>query len=261
MRTKKWIFALAGGLLLASGLAWADGPQDAQFIAAAKAGNLDSVKAFLGVSGAQAQGNQGAPGVRTLPGGNRSSFGATRVQPQSGSGANINAVDADGYTALIWAAGNGHVDVVRLLIDQRADLNRKVTRGTKHVLGQTAMILAAVNGHMDIVRLLAERGADVNAATDQGISVLCFVSGIKAQADLVGFLLDRRADPHARTREEGDTPLMIAARYGCSENVRLLLGKNAEVNARNNQGETALSKALLFKNQEAANLLRNAGAR
>ena len=89
-------------------------------------------------------------------------------------GVNINSRDEYGKTALIAASQEGHEDIVKTLIDARADCNAiDGYRDTPLVWaahndhingrGRTALMLAAVGGYIDIVKVLIEARADVNA--------------------------------------------------------------------------------------------------
>lgn len=71
------------------------------------------------------------------------------------SGADVNARDRYGQTALMLAAHHGHREVVETLVGSGADLN--VT--AKYNL--SALMLAIVAGHAAIARLLARAGADL----------------------------------------------------------------------------------------------------
>ncbi|MDD5007115.1 MAG: ankyrin repeat domain-containing protein [Syntrophorhabdaceae bacterium] len=82
---------------------------------------------------------------------------ANAVRTLIEKGANVNAKDSDGYTALLWAAYYGNTDVVRALIEKGADVNAQNKRK------QTPLHLAADKGHTNTARLLVEKGADVNA--------------------------------------------------------------------------------------------------
>jgi ankyrin repeat protein len=70
------------------------------------------------------------------------------------TGADIDARDRHGQTALMIAAREGHAGVVRFLVEQGADLNHSA----KYRL--SALMLAVIHGHIDIVRTLVEAGAD-----------------------------------------------------------------------------------------------------
>ena len=80
------------------------------------------------------------------------------VQDELDAGVNVNMMaENGGGTALHFAASKGHLSVVELLVDNKADLN---TRNNK---GWTPLISASSGGHLEIVELLIESGADVNA--------------------------------------------------------------------------------------------------
>ena len=73
-----------------------------------------------------------------------------------------DATQLESETALTTAAGNGHLDVVRWLLDHGAKLNYE-RQGRFYC---PALIGAAIEGHLDVVRLLVERGADINGHTN-----------------------------------------------------------------------------------------------
>ncbi len=70
---------------------------------------------------------------------------------------NINEQGPTGFSPLMYAAANGHIDTVRLLLDKGADI---------HAIGSggDALFWAAEEGHADVVKLLIDRGSDVDTA-------------------------------------------------------------------------------------------------
>jgi ankyrin repeat protein len=70
------------------------------------------------------------------------------------AGAEINARDRYGQTALMNAARTGQVELVRLLVERGAALN------TTAKYNLTALMLAIINGHTEIARILIQAGAD-----------------------------------------------------------------------------------------------------
>ena len=77
-------------------------------------------------------------------------------------GANINARDGAGNTALMGVVFKGDKGLTALLIDKGASIN------LQNYSGATALIYAVSYGHHDIVRLLIEKGADQNAIDREG---------------------------------------------------------------------------------------------
>ena len=58
--------------------------------------------------------------------------------------------------ALMWAAAEGHVDVIKLLLKHGADVSHQLDSGFD------AFTFAVRNGHINVVRLLINAGVDVN---------------------------------------------------------------------------------------------------
>jgi uncharacterized protein len=75
-------------------------------------------------------------------------------------GANINASDSQGYTALMNASISNNRDIVQLLLSRGADVNTPsypTIHGKKMKL--TPLIIAKAKGYQDIVKLLTAAGA------------------------------------------------------------------------------------------------------
>lgn len=85
---------------------------------------------------------------------------AARVRRVLATGANPNARDRSGVTALMFAAGMGDVEICRLLLGSKASVHAKAPDG------RTALHLGFYKA--DVVQLLVERGADAKAVSDLG---------------------------------------------------------------------------------------------
>jgi len=89
-----------------------------------------------------------------------------KVRALLDAGANVNARNNYGETALMRTALNGHAEVAALLIDAGADVD------AKDDYGGTALMWAAWRGNAEEVKLLIDAGADVDAKNDDGRTAL-----------------------------------------------------------------------------------------
>lgn len=134
--------------------------------------------------------------------------------------------------ALGVALAQSQLDVAVLLIAQGANVNKM---GLTNI---TALMLAAVDKNVEIVRQLLDKGADVNARTPEGGTALQFAffeDGKEARRDLVELLLAKGANINAAT-DSGTTPLWAAYTVNRRdlrlELMKLLLDRGADTNAR-----------------------------
>ncbi len=136
-------------------------------------------------------------------------------------GADVNASQGDGMTALHWAAEHGDVEMAMMLLDAGADLEM-ATRLGEH----TPLHVASTAGHTLVVSALVEAGADVNASTTTGAAPLHFAAA-SGSGEAVAELLAHGAEPDTREPHWGQTPLMFAAAAGRVEVIEALLGGRA----------------------------------
>ena len=115
-----------------------------------------------------------------------------QVQEAIKERANINVVDDYGYTPLMRAVLKNHVEIVKLLIDNGADLNIKNLKSA----GSTALIYSVIDNRIEITQLLIDAKADLDIKDDKGYTALrwCVITNriklahmlINAGADLYG---------------------------------------------------------------------------
>lgn len=122
--------------------------------------------------------------------------------------------------------------------------------------GETAVSIAAFKGNLSYVKLLVEAGADVNL---YGWPPLTYAA-YNGHTQIVDYLLKRGAQIDAKT-ENGSSALFFAARFGHIEVVELLLKNKADPMIVNENGDTAVDWALKSENTDIADLLRAAGGR
>ena len=140
-------------------------------------------------------------------------------------GADVNAVQGDGVTAMHWAARHGSVDLANTLIVAGANV-----RATTRFGAITPLHLAAERGSGPVVSLLVKGGADANAKSSTGATPLMFAA---ASGDIAAItaLLDAGAEIEAKERDREQTPLIFAAAANRAEAVKLLLARGANKNA------------------------------
>jgi uncharacterized protein len=140
------------------------------------------------------------------------------------SGADINAAQGDGMTGLHWAALKNDVDLGRLLLKGRANVEVTTRLG-----GYTPLLLAAKDGNVAMIKELLAAGADPNAATSHGTTALMFAAAA-GSGEGVTALLENHVDIDAK-ETKGETALMMAAANGRAEVVRTLAARGADFKA------------------------------
>jgi len=176
-----------------------------------------------------------------------------------GRGADAGARCCQGQTALYMASSRGCLDVVRSLIDRRANPN--VQCNEDDVSGSvkwTPLLVASKAGSLEIVRVLLEHGADANFQDGRGTSPLHIASHHPSN-DLARLLLDHGANHDAADTSE-KTALHEASFYGRTAVVVTLLERGADVEARSKLGWTPLHFAAREGHVEVVQLLLDYGA-
>lgn len=148
------------------------------------------------------------------------------VQSLLQAGADVNGAQGDGTTALHWAASRDDLDITRVLLAAKANVEAK-TRLNQ----MTPLFMAAKNGNAPIVEALLKAGADAKAATNVGTTAL-MLAAAAGSPEAVQALLKAGADIHGKDVNQGQTALMFAAASGRTEVIRLLASSGADLNAR-----------------------------
>lgn len=199
------------------------------------------------------------------------------------AGMYINTLlDANRYSALAVAAKKGHKDLVQLLLDRKADVDKRGETGWTPLQAaaiSTPQAYYESDCYNDIVLLLIENGADVNAQTRNGDTALMMATQVVCPA-AVRTLVENKADLNARA-ETGDSALLYAVRktghasvYDPEKRdkvdvldqksfdlVKYLLEHGADPNVKNSSGQTPLRIARSRKVEEVVELLEKYHAR
>jgi ankyrin repeat protein len=141
------------------------------------------------------------------------------------AGADVNAAQPDGTTALHWAVYRQDAELVRTLLAHGA--NPKVV----NTFGSTPLAEAIKVTNLDLAAMLLKAGADVESANDDGETAL-MLAARNGSLPIAALLVRHGAKVNARERWRGQTALMWAAAERQPEVIELLLAHGAQVNAR-----------------------------
>ena len=183
------------------------------------------------------------------------------VKQHLAAGADVNAIDHEGNTPLHHAVYNDQTEIIRLLIDKGAEVNGK-RKAANNEKGVAPLHTATWRSTIETMELLIDNGADVNMKRADGAIALHYAVwfGLKEKAE---FLLSKGSDVKARDgNNEGATPLHVAVWKSPNNGiVELLIENEADVNDKNNSGETPLDWAIKFDETDIADLLRKHGGK
>ena len=138
-------------------------------------------------------------------------------------GADVNAAQGDGMTALHWAALQGNAEMVSVLLYAGANV-----AATTRLGAYTPLHLASRDGRAEASALLIDAGSDPNAETTTGATPLHFAAA-GGEVATITHLLSAGADVDARDAANGQTPLVFAASAGRLKAVRALIEAGADV--------------------------------
>ncbi|NIM59890.1 MAG: serine hydrolase [Candidatus Aminicenantes bacterium] len=168
-------------------------------------------------------------------------------------GAGVNIKHKDGWSGLILAAANGHLPVVQALLEKDANVDAK-----ENLMGQTSLIWAAKGGHTAVAKALLKAGANVNARDKFGGSALTRAAS-RGQSEIIKILLEEGADINAR-ESDGDTAIIEATAESHLEIIKTLLKAGADVNNKDLDGRTLLMIAAMIGTEKVVKDLLEAGA-
>ena len=150
---------------------------------------------------------------------------AASVRALLAEGADVNATQPDGTTALHWAAHRDDLDTADLLIRRDANVN------AMNELGATPLWVSCVHGGAPMIERLLQAGADVNAALPSGETPL-MTAARTGIVEAVRALLNHGADVDAIELSRGQTALMWAVAQRHTDVAGLLIQHGADVRAR-----------------------------
>lgn len=195
------------------------------------------------------------------------------------NGANINAVDIEGWSALSYAVNNGDIEIAKLLLENKAKIKDELLLAIKSPIvessinimkllidnkaninytdenGFNPLNIAIESGDMELTKFLITNGANVNSLMQDGVSLIGYAIA-QNNMDLLQILIENGANVNYTNGDSwADTPLKTASRLGLDNVVRILLTRNADINAVDMNGNTALHTASLNSQLSVIKLL------
>ena len=140
-------------------------------------------------------------------------------------GADVNTTQADGMTALHWAAQKGDVELAKVLVYASANL-----KATTRIGGYTPLLIASKNGDAAMIDILTQAGADANAPTMNGTTPLMLAAAAGKPAAVTA-LIAHGASVNAKEAVKGESALTFAAAFGRADVIRVLTAHGADVKA------------------------------
>ena len=195
------------------------------------------------------------------------------------NGANINAVDFEGWSALSYVVNNGDIEIAKLLLENKAKIKDELLIAIKSPIvessinimkllidnkaninytdenGFNPLNIAIESGDMELTKFLITNGANVNSLMQDGVSLIGYAIA-QNNMDLLQILIENGANVNYTGGDSwANTPLQTASRLGLDNVVRILLTRNADINATDINGNTALHTAALNSQLSAVKLL------
>ena len=168
------------------------------------------------------------------------------------AGANPNIGSHYQRFPLMYAAEKGNDTIVAALIAAHADLEATCNEGT-------AVFWAVSSGKVSTAQLLLQAGAKIDAQDPKGYTVL-FHAVFNRDSAMFHTLIKAHAGLEVRDKN-GCTPLIEAAVCNANELAQELVQAGADINAVDNQGETALTRAGDSGDSDLVNFLTGNGAK
>jgi len=141
-------------------------------------------------------------------------------------GADVNAAQGDGMTALHWAAMHGDAEQTRMLVYAGARLEASTRNGN-----YTPLHLAARTGKTSVIKALLAAGANANAPTSAGGATPLHYAAANGSPEAIVALIDKGAKVDARESAWSETPLMWAAANNRVAALQVLVSRGADLKA------------------------------
>ena len=187
-------------------------------------------------------------------------------------GVDVNHCDDEHFSAVLWAAQVGNLDVLKLLFTEGANIHQVGGDGANSIISATqgtgdydtvswlieqgvnvnycdddyftAVHVAAEKGNLDVLKLLHEKGANIHQVSREGINSIMSASLAGGNCETVGWLIEKHVDVNYCTKE-GFTAALFAAEEGQLDVLKLLHQNGANIDQVTNSGLNSIILASL----------------
>lgn len=151
-----------------------------------------------------------------------------------------------------WLAAMGCIHLFILFF-------KRPEKGYKHNFKTELLHLAVSGENIDVIKLLIDEGADLKSFDEFGIPLLCKIASTN-RCDIAEFLIDKGADVDQADQILGWTPCFVAAWFNEAEMLSFLLSRGSIINEFDLHMKTPLVIALSRNNTQAVSVLLQNGA-
>ena len=165
-------------------------------------------------------------------------------------GADLRACNKGGETAIHVAAQEGHIVIVRMLLD--ADVEVDIRDRLKD---ETPLLKAARRNHLPVLQLLQERGADLRARNLDG-EMAIHLAALCGHINVIRIMLDSGVEVDIRDPLWNETALHKAASQERERATQLLLENGADPRAVNKLGRDVLQHTMAVQKNANPEIIR-----
>jgi len=171
-------------------------------------------------------------------------------------GSNVNSLNKQGKSPLVYAIENENEEVIKLLIKNSVSLNQKTEDNI------FPLNIAIKRNNINIVKLLVNTGANIDISESNSehkvdppiITAYNLSNENNNNFEIFDYLLERGANCNVKDKN-GSSLLLLAIRKNNYENVQKIIEKNVEIREKDNDNNTPLLEAIKNENIDIVKLL------
>ena len=165
------------------------------------------------------------------------------IRQKVNEGWDPKAIDSRGASALLWAAGGGHINLVQYLVEECSCDPEWQQLGRRAFRGRTALHWASRNGHLDVVKYLVQDcNVSLENKTSDGTTAFCWASW-QAHMDIMTYLHDNGCNISSKNKFGCNAALWAAQGNGDINTLEWLDSVGCSIYLVNSNGHGVLHKA------------------